>query len=81
MTALPLPMLLRPNPLQRLTGLTLAQGSCQFPFPKDTADSQDLQNAKNKGDQTQLEVSPVNGLHFVSFCASCTQILSRDCLN
>jgi len=50
---------LRPNPLQRLTGLPLAQESCQFPFPKNAADPPDLQNAKNKGDQTQLEVSRV----------------------
>lgn len=42
--------------------------------------SSDLENAKNKGDQTQLEVSPVQGLHFVSFC-SFAQIRSRDCLN
>ena len=52
-----------------------------FTLSEHTTDLPDLQTAEGKGDQTQLEISPVNGLHFVSFCASCSQIRSRDCLN
>ena len=74
----PLPLL--PNPLQRLLELTLAQGSCQFPFPEDAADPPDLKTTEGKGNQTQLEATPVQVLHFAPFC-SCAQIRSRDCLN
>ena len=40
----PLPLL--PNPLQCLTKLSLAQGSCQSPFPEDAADPPDLKTTK-----------------------------------
>ena len=56
-----------PNPLQRLTQLPLAKGSFQFPFPEDTADPPDLQTTEDQGNQTQLEVSPVQVLHFAPF--------------
>ena len=80
MAPLPLLLFLLPDPCQRLTKLALAQGSCQFPFPKDTADPPDLKTTEGKGNQTQLEVSPVQVLPFAPFC-SCTQIRSRVCLN
>jgi hypothetical protein len=63
MASLPLLLLLPPNPLQRLTKLTLAKESCQFPFPKNAADPPDLQTAEGKGDQTQLEISQVHFTH------------------
>ena len=74
----PLPLL--PNPLQCLSELTLAQGSCQFPLPDGAADPPDLKTTEDQGNQTQLEVSPVQVLPFAPFC-SCTQIRSNVCLN
>ena len=75
----PLPLL--PNPLQCLTKLSLAQGSWQFTFPDDAADPPDLKTTEDQGNQTQLDASPVQVLPFATFCASCSQIRSRDCLN
>ena len=39
--------------------LTLAQGSCQVTPSENAADPPDLKTAKDQGDQTQLDVSPV----------------------
>ena len=61
-------LLLCPDPFQRLTKLPLAQGSCQFPFPEDAADPPDLQTTEGKGNQTQLEVSRVQVVHYVGSC-------------
>ena len=51
------PMLLLPNPLQRLTELPLNQGACQFALPKDAVDPPDLKSAKAK-----VQPDPVGGL-------------------
>ena len=37
------------------------EGSCRVPFAENAADPPDLKTAKDKGDQTQLEVFPVQG--------------------
>ena len=74
------PLFLLPDVFQRLAKLPLAQGSCQFPFPEDAADPPDLQTSEGKGNQTQLEVSPVQLLHFASSFAR-AQIRSKVCLN
>ena len=56
---LPLPLFLLPDPLQRLAELSTALWSCQVTPPKDAANPPDLKTAKDQGDQTQLDVSPV----------------------
>jgi hypothetical protein len=53
----------RPDPLQRLAKILGAQGACQVTPAEGAADPPDLQSPKDKGDQTQLEVSPVQVLH------------------
>ena len=41
----------------------LAQGSCQVTPSENAADPPDLKTAKDQGDQTQLDVSPVQVVH------------------
>jgi len=66
---LPTPLFLLPDPLQCFAELSTALWSCQFPFPKDTANPPDLKTAKEHGDQTQLDVTPVEVLHYARCCA------------
>lgn len=54
---------LRPDPLQGLAELSLAQGSRQFPPTQEAADPPDLKSDECQGDQTQLDASPVQVLH------------------
>ena len=51
--------LLRPDPLQGLAELAFAHRSCQISLSQGAADPPDLETAKGKGEQTQLEVSRV----------------------
>ena len=53
----------RPDPLQRSPELTLTHRSCQGPLADGAADPPDLQTTKGKGEQTQLERSPVEVVH------------------
>ena len=52
-----------PDPLQRFSELRTALWSRQVTPPKDAADPPDLKTAKDQGDQTQLDVAPVQVLH------------------
>ena len=77
---LSLSLLLAPDFLQCLAKLPLAQGSYQLALAKKRADPANLKTAKGKGNQAQLQVSPVQRFHFGCACASCCQIRSKDCL-
>jgi len=55
---------LSPDPFQRPLELLLAQWSCQVPLAESASDPPDLQTANGKGDQTKLDVSPVEVLHY-----------------
>jgi hypothetical protein len=70
----------RPDPLQGLSELPLIHRSwCPLRL-EDAADPPDLETAKGKGEQTQLEVSPVQVVHHDAFWSFC-QLRSRDRLN
>ena len=56
-------LFLLPDPLQRLAELSTTLWSCQVTLPKDATDPPDLKTAKDQGDQTQLDVSPVQVVH------------------
>jgi hypothetical protein len=43
--------------------LTIAYCLCQVSLSKDAADPPDLETAKGKGDQSKLELSPVQVVH------------------
>ena len=58
-TPLRRPLPLRPNPLQGLAECSFAHRSCQITLPQSAADPPDLKTAKGKGNQTQLDVTPV----------------------
>jgi hypothetical protein len=53
----------RPDPLQRFAKLPTALCSCQVTPPKDAADPPNLKTAKDQGDKTQLDVTPVQVVH------------------
>ena len=54
---------LRPDPLQRPQELPLAHGSCQVPWAQDAPDPPDLETRKGKGEESQLDVTPVQTIH------------------
>ena len=56
---LTLPLFLLPDPLKRLAELSTILWSCQVTPPEDAANTPHLKTAKDHGDQTQLDVSPV----------------------
>ena len=58
-----------PDPLQRFSELRTALWSRQVTPPKDAADPPNLKTAKDQGDKTQLDVSPVQVLHYACCCA------------
>ena len=68
---LPLPLFLLPDPFQLLAELSTALWSCQVTLPKDAANPPHLKTAKEQGDQTQLDVSPVQVLHY-----ACTPVIN-----
>ena len=52
-------LFLLPDPLQRLAELSTTLWSCQVTLPKDAANPPNLKTAKDQGDQTQLDVTPL----------------------
>lgn len=70
------PLVLLPDPFQRLPELSLAQGSCQVPPAEHAADPPNLKTAKDQGDQTQLEVSPVQLVHH-TVCRAASFLFSQ----
>ena len=62
-----LPLFLLPDPLQRFAKLPTALCSCQVTPPKDAADPPNLKTAKDQGDKTQLDVTPVQLLHHTAY--------------
>jgi len=64
---LPTPLFLPPDPLQCFAELPTALWARQVTPPKDVANPPHLKTAKDQGDQTQLDVSPVQVLHH-TFC-------------
>lgn len=69
---------LSPDPLQRLAELARVQRCRRVSSSQDAADPPDLQTPKDKGDKTQLDVSPVQVfLHTV--CSSLCQVRSSNC--
>ena len=76
-----LPLFLLPDPLQRCAKLPTALCSCQVTPPKDAANPPDLKTAKDQGDQTQLDVSPVQVLHYACCCALWQRLVCLCCLN
>ena len=70
-----------PDPLQRLAELSTALWSHQVTPPKDAANPPDLKTAKDQGDQTQLDVSPVQVLHYACCCALWQRLVCWCCLN
>ena len=61
--------LLRPDPLQGLAELPLTHRSWCPLLLEDAANPPDLKTAKGKGDQTQLDISPVQVFDHVGCCA------------
>ena len=59
-----LPLFLPPDPLQCFAELPTALWARQITPPKDAANPPHLKTAKDQGDQTQLDVSPVEVLHY-----------------
>jgi hypothetical protein len=64
-------LFLLPDPLQRLAELSTTLWSCQVTLPKDTANPPHLKTAKDHGDQTQLDVTPVQVPHY-----ACSPVIS-----
>ena len=70
---------LSPDPLQGLAELAHFHLWCRVSPSQNAADPPDLQTPKDKGDKTQLDVSPVQVfLHTV--CSSLSQVRSSNCL-
>ena len=69
---------LAPDPLLRHQGFQGLCRNCINPIP--VMCNLEVASIDRPGNQTQLEVSPVQVFHFAPFC-SCAQILSRYCLN
>ena len=76
----PLLLLILPDPLQWLAELPSALWSCEVTLPKDVADPPNLNTAKDQGDKTQLDVSPVQLIHYAC-CALWHRFVSWWCLN
>ena len=56
-------LFLLPDPLQCFAKLPSALWFCQVTPPEDAANPPHLKTAKDHGDQTQLDVSPVQVVH------------------